>query len=172
MFYRHSKTSRVPVILHFVDRNYSVLKKDLRQFDEGKKHRMFFYEDPGQLFGMMNLPKWQGRGMQLYLMRWETLKDLHPSDPAGITKRLARWIRTEHIIWYADSKNQKDASKALEPYSSEIVVRNANFFHRLENAIKKRQSRFVFLKLRRQMVMLSLVFLFLLLIIMFVLFFV
>jgi len=151
--------SQYPITLHFVAREPSRLRKMLSELDEHGRYRTFFYQDPSQLLGKMNLPRWHGRGMQLYFIQWESLHEVHPNTAAGFIRRLARWINPEHIGLYAKDKHAAKAQKLAQHMNVPYIPANVNFQHRLENFVKSRQSRFVFTRLKRRMMLLSVIFL-------------
>ncbi len=154
--------ARYPITLHFVAQEPARLRKMLSEFDDQEGYRTIFYQDPSQLLGKMNLPKWHGRGMQLYFIQWEVLHEVHPNTAAGFVRRLTRWINPEHIGLYAKDKHTNKAQKLAEHMKIPFIPTNVNFQHRLENYVKSRQSRFAFTRLKQRMMLLSIIFLLLL----------
>src|SRR6056297_2899987 len=92
-------TSQHLTVLHFVHQEPARLRKMLRQFTEESPYRMLYYQAPAQLLGKLNLPKWHGRGMQLYLLQCETLLETYPHSPESYVRRLTRWIPPDHILF-------------------------------------------------------------------------
>lgn len=164
-------TTQYPTVLHFVHQEPARLRKMLRQFDEDTRYRSFYYQAPAQLLGKLNLPKWRGRGMQLYLLQWEVLHETYPQSAEGFIRRLTRWIRPDHIVFYVNSKYEKQAEKLSTQTGIPYLTANVNFQHRLENFIKARQSQHLFTRLKRRMILLSILFLLLIAAVIFVVLF-